>query len=282
MATALVLISAFLHALWNALLRREEDRDRTLVVCIGVATVLATAVAGVRWGLGELPFATLASVAWAIGAGIVELIYFMTLARALDAGPLGSVYTISRGGAVVVIWPIAIAAFGERVTAVSAIGTLVVLGGLALSGVGLPSGAPRAAARAMWWSIACAVSIAGYHLAYKGALAAGGSPSAVFALALAVTTAANAARLGREGRRIAAAIARAHAARVVFMGVVCGGAFLMLIEGLASGGAGYALTLRNTSVLFAVGMSWWIGEPPGRAQIAGAIFVAAGAVLMAW
>ena len=66
------------------------------------------------------------------------------------------------------------------------------------------------------------------------------------------------------------------------MGLVCGGSFLMLLEALAIGGSGYVLTLRNTSVLFAAGMAWVIGERPTRSQLAGALLVAAGAALMAW
>ncbi|HEX3480396.1 MAG TPA: EamA family transporter, partial [Kofleriaceae bacterium] len=69
--------------------------------------------------------------------------------------------------------------------------------------------------------------------------------------------------------------------RLVTMGLVCGGSFLILMEALARGGAGYVLTLRNTSVLFAMGMAWRIGERPRRAEVVGAALVAAGAVLVA-
>jgi drug/metabolite transporter (DMT)-like permease len=280
---ALVLVSAFLHAAWNALLRLEQDKDRALVAAVGTATAIAAAVAGVRWALGEAPFLAAEAVGWSLVAGVLEVAYFASLARALESGPLGPVYTISRGGAVVLVWPISIAAFGELVTMPALAGSAVVLAGLALSSAGLPRGAGRRArGAALGWAITCAVAIAGYHLAYKAALAAGGSPSAVFAVALTVATAINIARLGAEGRRIAAAIARARAPRVLLMGAVCGGSFLILMEALAGGGAGFVLTLRNTSVLFAIGLAWAIGDPPRRAQIAGAILVAAGAVLMAW
>jgi hypothetical protein len=89
MIVALVLVSAFLHAAWNALLRLEVDKDRALVAAIGVATALAIAVAGVRWALGEAPFAGAAAAGWAIAAGVLEVAYFASLARALAAGPLG-------------------------------------------------------------------------------------------------------------------------------------------------------------------------------------------------
>jgi uncharacterized membrane protein len=65
------------------------------------------------------------------------------------------------------------------------------------------------------------------------------------------------------------------------MGILCGGSFLILLEALARGGAGFVLTLRNTSVLFATALAATIGEKPRNAQIAGAVLVAAGAILMA-
>src|SRR5438876_2254474 len=55
---ALVLLSAFLHALWNALLRLERDKDRGLVAAVAVAMCIAIAVAGCRWWRGDVPFPT--------------------------------------------------------------------------------------------------------------------------------------------------------------------------------------------------------------------------------
>ena len=69
--------------------------------------------------------------------------------------------------------------------------------------------------------------------------------------------------------------------RLLVMGLVCGGSFLLLMEALARGGSGFVLTLRNTSVLFAVGMAWWIGERPSWRELVGATLVAAGAAVMA-
>ena len=42
------------------------------------------------------------------------------------------------------------------------------------------------------------------------------------------------------------------------------------------------LTLRNTSVLFAVGIAWLIGDRPRPFELVGAAPVAAGATLIAW
>ncbi len=42
---------------------------------------------------------------WGLAAGLGEAAYFFTLARALDIGPLGPVYTISRGASMLLVWP---------------------------------------------------------------------------------------------------------------------------------------------------------------------------------
>jgi drug/metabolite transporter (DMT)-like permease len=283
---ALVVLSAFLHAAWNALLKREADKDHALIAAVTVATTLATVVAAVRWAmLAELPFETATGAAWALVAGVVELAYFLSLARALDGGALGPIYTISRGGAVVVVYPLSIALFHETPTLVALAGSAIVVGGLVLSGTQQrPTNGANHTGRGgggLGWAIVCAISIAGYHLAYKAALSAGGNPSAVFAVALALATAANFARTGATGRRAVAALWRTGRRRVLAMGLLCGGSFLVLLEALSSGDAGFVLTLRNTSVLFATALAWAIGERPRVSHAVGAALVAAGAIVMA-
>jgi len=102
----------------------------------------------------------------------------------------------------------------------------------------------------------------------------------VFAVGLAVASSINIVRLGHEGRRIAKGLVRARPGRVVVMGLICGGSFLILMEALHGGGAGYVLTLRNTSVLFATVFAAIIGERPRRTEVLGSLLVAAGAVVM--
>jgi drug/metabolite transporter (DMT)-like permease len=278
---ALVVVSALLHAAWNAMLRLEPDKDRSLVAATLFATLFAFAVTGVRWGLGEPPLASLVGLGFAVAAGVFEAVYFTTLAAAMQRGTLGTVYTISRGGAVLLVWPLSALLFAEAVTASSTTGSLLVLAGLVLCGLGA-RGARRPGDRsAVHWAIVCAVSIAGYHLGYKAALQNGVNPSACFALALGVATAINVGRLGRPARQALRGVMRLRWPRLLVMGLVCGGSFLLLMEALARGGSGFVLTLRNTSVLFAVAMAWWIGERPSWRELAGAALVAAGAAVMA-
>jgi drug/metabolite transporter (DMT)-like permease len=278
LTVVLVLVSAFFHALWNALLRVEPDKDRGLIGAITFASIFACTIALVRWSLGDAPFATPEALGWTLLAGGFEAVYFATLARALDRGPLGAVYTISRGGAVLVVWPLSIVWFHELVTATSASGSALVLAGLVLCGVGAHGVRGSGDKSGVGWAVLCAISIAGYHLAYKAALETGGASSATFAVSLSLSAAISLIRVDRTGLR---ALLRTRWPRIALMGLVCGGSFLILMEALAIGGSGYVLTLRNTSVLFAAGLAFFIGERPAHAEIVGAALVAGGAALMA-
>jgi uncharacterized membrane protein len=282
MIVALVLLSAFLHASWNALLKREADKDRALIAAVAVGALLASLVATLRaLHSGVPPFATRASFLGALVAGALEQLYFLSLARALERGLLGPVYTLSRGGAVLLVYPLSVWLFAEPLTARSLMGSSVVLVGLVCSDLRVGAGAPRAMpAAATAWAVACAAAIAAYHLGYKAALEAGGAPSAVFAVSLVFSTALSLVRCGRAGRARVAQFIRGSLPRVTLMGALCGGSFLILIEALAHGGAGFVLTLRNTSVLFALLLAWAIGERPRVATALGAALVAAGAILM--
>jgi uncharacterized membrane protein len=277
----LVLVSAFLHASWNALLRVEPDKDRGLVAAVVATSVFSVIVASIRWGAGEPPFATWSSVSAAVLGGMFEAAYFAALARALEVGRLGVVYTVSRGGAVLLVWPLSIALFGEAATVTSSTGSAIVLVGLVIASMSRAGAATRGHRQGVAWAVASAISIAGYHLAYKAGLQSGGSPSATFAASMGLASLISIVRLGRAGRHAVGALFRTRLARVVLMGIVCGGSFLILMEALAIGGSGYVLTLRNTSVLFAVALAATIGERPGRHEVIGAALVAAGAVVMA-
>ncbi len=270
---ALVLVSAFLHAAWNALVKRSPDPGAAIHAVVAAAGVLAAAVAVVELSLGG----TITARAALLGglAGALEAGYFEALGRALTAGPLGPVYTISRGSAAILVWPISIVALGERLTVAAAAGSAIVLAGLAASS--LERGTSRTA---VMWAMATAGFIAGYHFAYKAALLTGSSPAAIFTISMAVAAGFGAVLGGAGYRRGFAAAVRAAPLATLGAGAIAAAAFLMFMYALHHGGAGYVFTLRNTSVLWATALAFTIGDRPGPRQLAGAALVFAGAVLM--
>src|SRR5689334_11838060 len=168
MIQALVVFSALLHAWWNARLKRVAARPGAAVAALAGATAWAVLAAFARrLAGGPAPFPATAAWAWALAAGLGEAAYFALLAAALKRGPLGPVYTLARGGAILAVWPLSITFFHETVGARAIVATAVLLAGLLLAGGGSAgAGAGRLPAAGG------ALAIAAYHLAYKGALAA--------------------------------------------------------------------------------------------------------------
>jgi drug/metabolite transporter (DMT)-like permease len=274
-AAAILLASAFLHASWNALLKRERDPEVAVAGVLTAALVVALAAAA----MAPRPlFATAPAVGWGLAAGAFEGLYFVTLAAALARAPYGAVYAIARGGAMLAVWPASAMFLGEHVSARLVSGAAVIGVGLVLVAA---SGGKRATRAGILLAVACSASIAGYHLCYDAALSAGAREAPLFALAL---TAALPFLLASLRVRGALAAARAPGGwavlRWILAGVLCTASFLLFLRGLTASGAGLALTLRNTSVLFAQGLAMTLGERVGPRQLAGAILIAAGAAIV--
>ncbi len=278
-ALVLVLSSAFLHAAWNALLKRHPNPE------VGVVSVISVVVvASGLWALGMTgpAFSNARGVAWALWAGVCESLYLAGLARSLRQAPLGLAYTVSRGGAMLLVWPVSVGWLGEAVSFWTVPGVVLLGGGLVVMNLSRPSG-PRAvgAGAGVAWAAAAAVGIAGYHLSYKMALGEGAQPPALFATGLLV---ALPVLILERGRQEGWAAFRREALRapglVLTAGLVSAASFGMLLTALSNGGAGAVLTLRNTSIAFALALAALQGERLGRRQLVGASLVAVGAVLL--
>jgi drug/metabolite transporter (DMT)-like permease len=277
MLALLVLVSALLHALWNAILKTQANKHVAGAAVVGMAALVACVVALLLWAAsGVAPFAGASGVLWSVGAGVFEAAYFVLLVFSLEHAPLAVAYTISRGLAIIAVWPISVAFLGEPLDAVSVAGTVVLCVGLAANGLEKGAGPPRG----IVFSCLCGLAIAGYHLCYKQALATGSEPAAIFAVALAVAFPLNLIRLGRARFPALAAELRARPWSLLAIGSITAASFLIFLVALGRGGAGFVLTLRNTSIVFTALIGWLLGERPSRRQLVSACLVAAGAVVV--
>lgn len=131
LVVVLVVGSAFLHALWNALLKRQGDPEGASAAILAVAA--AVAVGAVPLASGPA-FPLPGGLGWALVAGVCESGYFVTLALALREAPLGVVYPLSRGGALALVWPVSVLWLGERPRRGQIMGTVGVAVGAVLMG----------------------------------------------------------------------------------------------------------------------------------------------------
>ena len=92
-----VLGAAFLHALWNALIKLGTSKVGGMVILsivevpIGLAVVLLT------------PAIDRAAMPWVIAAGCTHFAYKFFLTYAYDRGDLSRVYPIARGAAPMIV-----------------------------------------------------------------------------------------------------------------------------------------------------------------------------------
>ena len=274
-ALLLVLGSACLHALWNALLKRARNIQSASLGILGVSVLITGAM--IPWITGPM-FPTGKAWLWALAAGLGEGCYFVGLARALRAAPLGWSYSWMRGVGMLLVWPVSILCLGEALRPFSALAVAVVCLGLMVMGLVSARGQGF---RAFFWAGATGVCIAGYTLCYKAALANGAHPVGLYGLAMLVAMPIQVGvTLRAQGR--AGAILPDQWGLVAVAGTLCAGSFLFYLEALTLEGAGIMATLRNTSIVFAVLFSRAIGERPTRRQWAGAALITAGAVGLAW
>jgi uncharacterized membrane protein len=280
LTTALfVLASALIHALWNAILKRTRSPEDAVTGAVVISAITSVVLALAL----SAPMPPRASIAWALASGALEAFYFVTLARALSRAPLAPVYTIVRGGGLVVVWPLSIAFLGERLTPTIAGGTALLVLGLVATGA---AETPRAEStdeplrKRLGWAVVCASFVGGYQIAYKLALARGGAPSAINALSLGSACIATLAALRPARARRALEAVRAQPIRIAVSGILASVGFVIFLVAMSRTGAGAAVTLRNTSIIFAQIMSAFMGDRPKRLGIVGAVLVTAGAVLL--
>jgi drug/metabolite transporter (DMT)-like permease len=268
---AWLLMSAFLHASWNAALKREHDPQRGMLGILGFAFLFA-AVAAIAWpGSG---FPDRAALAWTVASGVFEGLYFATLAMALARATYGAVYAIARGGALVFVWPAAALLLHEPVTVRSATGAALVALGIGLVGL---SAREHSSGRGIAFAVACAASIAGYHLCYGKALGHGAANAPVFAVALGVALPfawGSVRAVGLAPGTVRRPVERRDLARTTT-------SFLLFLGGLARSGAGIAMTLRNTSIVFAQLLAVLLGEAMPARQLVGAALIVTGAAMVA-
>lgn len=275
----LLLASAFLHAAWNAIAKHSRDKEAFLFLAMTVSNVVAGVVV-----LQSQVFLPGDPIMWAILAGVFEGMYLLTLSKALTQTNLGRAYAIMRGGAMLVVWLVSILFFQETATTLQIAGALVIFAGLVLLNFGSPSKKDEETENQppsrMPWSWVCAVCIAGYHLAYHKALHHGADPRSLFAVAMVISWPFLLLALGRNPGVRVKKVWREQKKGIFAVGVFSFLSFVIFLYGLQVSAPGFAISLRNSSIFFAIVFSFFLRESLTRPQILGALTVGVGALLL--
>ncbi|EOA04044.1 hypothetical protein HFRIS_014269 [Herbaspirillum frisingense GSF30] len=270
----LILLAAFLHAAWNALLRAGGDRLWSMtVMCMAVALA----------SLAAMPFLAsplAASWPYAAGSALLHVGYNLFLVRSYRAGELGQTYPIARGCSPVLVTLGAAIFAGEQMSAVVLLGIVLVSGGIVAlafrrGGLALP-GLP--------YALATGCFIAAYSVVDGIGVRLSGAPLAY--------TAWMSAGWGLLMPLVYLALRRPRGLRVIFMlqpgfarafagGLVSLLAYGIVIYAMDLAPMGAVSALRETSVLFAALIGYlFLGESLGLARLLACAAIAAGTVLI--
>lgn len=269
----IVLFAAFLHALWNAIVKGAGDRTVVLgLVALGhVAPGIALVVTN--------PMPSLAALPYIVASTVIHWGYYVLLNVAYRTGDLSVVYPIARGLSPILIALGALFWVGEELPLAAWMGVVgVSFGILLLAGGAFTSGVGRGGLVA---AVGVAVIIASYSIVDGIGVRVSGSPlgyigwlfvAEIFVVIFVFLTC---------WTRVKAMSRRALSVGL-FGGVVSAAAYGLVLFAKTIAPLGIVSALRETSVIFAalIGVLWF-SEGPRRNRMIAAGIVAAGIVAIA-
>jgi drug/metabolite transporter (DMT)-like permease len=268
----LVLLAAFMHASWNALLRGGADRAQSMAIMnatLGIVGVVLLLIAG-------LP--ATASWAYVVASGVLHWIYVALLVVTYRSGDLGETYPVARGSSP------ALVALGGSLLAGEWMNLLGVVGvGLVCAGIFMLAAAKgRLHAMNLPWALATGVSIAAYTVIDGiGVRASGnwlGYTAAIFAFFIVVPL----WFLAKSGIAFFNASA-GEITKAASGGVISLLAYGAIIWAMQESAMGAVSALRETSVVFAALLgAIFLNERLTGWRIAACCIIAAGAACVGW
>ncbi len=277
-ALSLLLAAGAMHAAWNLLLKRSENR---LVV-----TWLALTVGSLLF----LPALLRSPVPWAmwpfvVGSAVVECLYYLLLAYAYGQADFSQVYPLARGSApaFLALWTILL--LGQVPSAAGAAGMGLIVVGLVPVGGGEVwwrwSG-PQFRSRGVVASFGVALCTSVYSLIDGVAVRRTAPVPYTVAVLLLGAALLGPPIMARCGGRAVLAELRRGAVRIVAAGALMLFAYTLVLRAYAVAPLAYAGAIREVSVVIAALVGWlWLGEQFGARRLAGAWLVFAGIVILA-
>jgi drug/metabolite transporter (DMT)-like permease len=268
---AAALLSAVLHAGWNAAVKASRDPTRAMTAQMRLSALLV--LPGLLWSGLPPP----AAWPWIAASTLMSVVTVSALLRAYELGGFGLVYPVARAIAVVLVVPL-VALFAGGLPGPAALGgiaiialSLAVLAWDAARDRGLPM-------QALAWIFAAGLGAAGYVLCDAQGVRAAGSPWA-YGFVVSIT---NAAAMCWRQRRSGAPWAqlRGQWSRAAPIALASVASYLLILWVWGHAPIAPAAALRDTSAVFAILIAVvWLKEPFTRTRIL-AVLLAAAAVPM--
>ena len=267
----LVLLSALLHATWNAFLHLSEDR----VWLLGMMAIPYVVVSAV--GVLVLPLPEPAAWPYVFASVVLEFGYLLALIRAYKSGDFGQIYPIARGLSPMLVFVGALVFAGEALRPQA-------VAGVALVSIGIVSLAFRRGMRFSGESVPFALLTGLFIAAYSvvdgiGARLAGNGLSYIMWVYLIWNIPQFLFAWHWRGGAKGLFIGRTMVLKGIAAGMLALSAYCLIIEAYRYLPIAMVSALREMSSIFAVLIGWlFMGEKLTPRRIVACVLVTLGAV----
>ncbi|GGC49181.1 EamA family transporter [Chelatococcus reniformis] len=268
---AIILFAAALHATWNAIVKGAGDKLMMTVLVAGAAALMAAA------GLPLLPAPAVASWPFMAASAVVQVGYYLLVARAYHVADMSQTYPLMRGAAPLLVALVGVLWIGEALSPRAWLGIAVTCLGVLAMAAGGGGGSRQGVAVAL----ANAVVIAAYTLIDGAGVRASGAPAA-YTLWVFLLTGLPLVAWALLHRRPALGAAIARRWRLGLLGGACTlVSYGLALWAMTAAPVAVIAALRETSILFGTAISALVlGERVGAARLAAVMVIAAGAAVL--
>ncbi|GAB4170133.1 MAG: DMT family transporter [Thalassobaculales bacterium] len=269
---AAALLSALLHAGWNAAVKADRDPARAMTAQMALSGLIG--LPGLVWT--GLPAA--AAWPWIAASTAINLLTVNALLRAYALGGFGIVYPFGRAVAVVLVVPLAAVVAGDLPGPAAIAGVAMIAVSLAaLAGDGSRDGS--LSRPALGWTLAAGAGTAAYILCDAQGVRASGSPLAYGFVVAATNGAAMCWRRRRAGppwRQL-----RGYWGIGLPTALAAMASYLLILWVWSGAPIAPAAALRDTSAVFAILIAVvWLKEAFTRRRLAAVLLAAAAVPLL--
>jgi drug/metabolite transporter (DMT)-like permease len=264
-----VLAAAFLHALWNALIKVGSDKVAAMVGLSVMEVPIGLAV-----GLSR-PWPPAEVWPYVLAAGCAHFGYKFFLSSAYQRGDLSRVYPLARGAAPLIVAVVSWLALSDLMTTGEAVGVAVLGLGIILMARGVFAGGEER--RLVPLALGSAAATATYTLIDGlGARVSGDAVAYVAWVFVADGLFFTLGMLAWRGPQVLPPVGRVWGVTAI-AAAASYGAYAVSVWAMTVAPIALVAALRETSILFAVLIGWLVfGERMDRSKAVAALMIVAG------
>jgi drug/metabolite transporter (DMT)-like permease len=277
----LVAIAAIAHATWNLTIKAAGTSGTRFLWLTFVVATVAVAPFGIV-SLAQVGQGIPLLLLLALGSGILQITYFLTLQRGYRLGDVSVVYPLARGSGPLLSVVFAIILFGERPGILGLVGAGVVVAGVVV--IGLAGGRGRFAANraGILYGLLVGVVIAAYTLWDANAVVQQKLPPLGYFWITILVQLVAFAPFALNQPKHTAALAKRHWAAVLVVGILSPLAYVLILFAFTLAPVALVAPAREVSVVLVALGGWLLFREPHPVQrIVGAVVVLGGVALLA-